>query len=146
MRRKGAAPPLYLLVIVLAPFCGSVFIAASRWFDFRHHGFDILFGYFIGATTMIIAFRMYQLPLSLGAGWAWGPRSADKAFWAGVGSISWALPWEAPSHPRDEEEAYTAAMPHSSGTPDPTAITQRPGALRRMVGDEITYVEAGGNA
>lgn len=126
-RRAGAAPPLYLLVVVLTPFFGSVFIAASRWFNFRHHGFDILFGYGIGTVTTLVAFRMYHLPLSQGAGWAWGPRSADKAFWAGVGSNSWSEPWE---HEvlglHDDENNYESALPHSTGvseSPLPQAET-----------------------
>ncbi|KAL1883887.1 hypothetical protein VTK73DRAFT_7675 [Phialemonium thermophilum] len=90
VRRQAAAPPLYLLALCVLPFFGAVFISGSRWFDFRHHGFDILFGFFIGTLTAVFAFRYYHLPLSQGAGWAWGPRSPDKAFWAGVGSFSYA--------------------------------------------------------
>jgi len=90
VRRQAAAPPVYLLVFALAPFLATIFIASSRWFDFRHHGFDILFGFSIGAITAYVAFRFYHQPLSEGAGWAWGPRSSDKAWWAGVGSFSYA--------------------------------------------------------
>ncbi|OAQ71881.1 PAP2 domain-containing protein [Purpureocillium lilacinum] len=89
MRRQAAAPPVYLLVIVLAPFCLAIFISASRWFDFRHHGFDILFGFLIGMFTAIYSFRYYHLPIMSGAGWAWGPRSEDRAFWAGVGRLGY---------------------------------------------------------
>ncbi|KAK4128327.1 PAP2-domain-containing protein [Parathielavia appendiculata] len=110
VRRQAAAPPLYLLCIAVAPFFASVFIAGSRWWDFRHHGFDIFFGYLIGTVTSVFAFRYYHLPISSGAGWAWGPRSHDKAFWAGVGSFSYAT-----DHLRgqyrsgDEEEALSAS-------------------------------------
>ncbi|KAG5994219.1 hypothetical protein E4U43_003289 [Claviceps pusilla] len=90
IRRQAAAPPVYLLAITLAPFCLAIFIAASRWFDFRHHGFDILFGFIIGITTAIYSFRYYHLPIAAGAGWAWGPRSNDRAFWAGVGRLGYA--------------------------------------------------------
>lgn len=85
VRNQAAAPPVYLLVIVVIPFFASIYIASTRWSDFRHHGFDILFGYFIGAVSAIFAFRYYHLPLSQGAGWSWGPRSRDRSFWAGVG-------------------------------------------------------------
>ncbi|KAL2783520.1 phosphatidic acid phosphatase type 2/haloperoxidase [Aspergillus keveii] len=85
LRTQAAAPPLYLLALTLAPFALSIYISASRWFDFRHHGFDILFGYFIGLVAAIYVFRYYHLPISGGPGWAWGPRSNDRAFWAGVG-------------------------------------------------------------
>ncbi|PSR78243.1 PAP2 superfamily-domain-containing protein [Coniella lustricola] len=94
-RQQAAAPPLYLLALTVVPFFTSVFIATSRWFDFRHHGFDILFGFFIGTTCAFFAFRWYHMPIMRGAGWAWGPRSADKAWWAGVGSLSYATDWEA---------------------------------------------------
>ncbi|KAG5985137.1 hypothetical protein E4U55_001106 [Claviceps digitariae] len=90
LRRQAAAPPIYLLAITLAPFCLAIFIAASRWFDFRHHGFDILFGFLIGTITAIYSFRYYHLPIMAGAGWAWGPRSNDRAFWAGVGRLGYA--------------------------------------------------------
>ncbi|KAF3075867.1 putative lipid phosphate phosphatase 3 [Trichoderma lentiforme] len=89
LRRQAAAPPVYLLVITVAPFCLAIFIAASRWFDFRHHGFDILFGFCIGVFTAIFSFRFYHLPITVGAGWAWGPRSPDRAFWAGVGRLGY---------------------------------------------------------
>lgn len=84
-RNQAAAPPVYLLVIAIIPFFASIYIASTRYSDFRHHGFDILFGYAIGTVTAIFAFRFYHLPLSQGAGWSWGPRSRDRSFWAGVG-------------------------------------------------------------
>jgi len=84
-RNQAAAPPVYLLVFAIIPFFASVYIASTRYSDFRHHGFDILFGYFIGTVTSVFAFRYYHLPISQGAGWSWGPRSRDRSFWAGVG-------------------------------------------------------------
>ncbi|KAI1811146.1 acid phosphatase/Vanadium-dependent haloperoxidase [Poronia punctata] len=90
VRRQAAAPPVYLLLLAILPFFLAVFIASSRWFDFRHHGFDILFGFIIGTITAFFAFRYYHMPIRAGAGWAWGPRSRDKAFWAGLGSWSYA--------------------------------------------------------
>lgn len=90
IRRQAAAPPIYLLCITFAPFCASIWIAASRWYDFRHHGFDILFGYLMGLATAYFAFRLYHMPMRDGAGWAWGPRSDARAFWAGVGRLGYA--------------------------------------------------------
>ncbi len=84
-RNEAAAPPLYLLVFATVPFFSSVYIASTRYSDFRHHGFDILFGYFIGTVCAVFAFRYYHLPIQTGAGWSWGPRSRDRSFWAGVG-------------------------------------------------------------
>lgn len=104
-RRQAAAPPIYLLLFSLCPFFVSIFISSTRWFDFRHHGFDILFGYFIGLVISIFSFRFYHLPISSGAGWAWAPRSADRAFWAGVGNSSYATHSTSYSRAPDEEEA-----------------------------------------
>ena len=90
LRRQAAAPPVYLLVLALVPFYVSVWIAASRWYNFRHHGFDILSGYLIGLAAAFFGFRYYHLPVGGGAGWAWGPRSRGRAFWAGVGRLGYA--------------------------------------------------------
>ncbi|RFN47598.1 hypothetical protein FIE12Z_8138 [Fusarium flagelliforme] len=90
LRRQAAAPPIYLLALGLVPFGLSIFIAGSRWHDRRHHGFDILFGYLMGLIAAIFAFRYYHLPIRAGAGWAWGPRSDERAFWAGVGRHGYA--------------------------------------------------------
>jgi membrane-associated phospholipid phosphatase len=89
-RNQAAAPPLYLLVVAIIPFFLSIYISSTRYSDFRHHGFDILFGYFIGTVTAVLAFRLYHLPINRGAGWAWGPRSKDRSFWAGIGVGSYA--------------------------------------------------------
>lgn len=129
VRRQAAAPPLYLLLICIIPWFASIFIASSRWFDFRHHGFDILFGYIIGLVSAFFAFRYYHLPLSQGAGWAWGPRSRDKAFWAGVGSYSYATDHNVGEYYRagDEEEALGPdSLVHGS--------YGRPGQLGRGTG------------
>lgn len=84
-RNQAAAPPLYLLAIAFVPTAVAIYIASTRYSDFRHHGFDILFGLFVGTVNAIFAFRFYHLPISRGAGWAWGPRSPTRAFWAGIG-------------------------------------------------------------
>lgn len=76
---------MYLLVLTCIPWFASIYIASTRWSDFRHDGFDILFGYLIGLICAVFAFRYYHLPISQGAGWSWGPRSRDRSFWAGVG-------------------------------------------------------------
>ena len=109
VRRQAAAPPIYLLLIAVLPFFTAIFIASSRWFDFRHHGFDILFGFIIGTITAIFSFRYYHLPISAGAGWAWGPRSHDKAFWAGVGSYSYATDKKRWGPSGDEERMPVSA-------------------------------------
>jgi membrane-associated phospholipid phosphatase len=89
-RNQSAAPPLYLLVTIAVPLLTSIYVTSTRYSNFRHHGFDLLFGFFLGTVTAIYSFRLYHLPISQGAGWAWGPRSRDRAFWAGIGVGSYA--------------------------------------------------------
>lgn len=134
VRRQAAAPPLYLLLIACLPFFAAVFIASSRWFDFRHHGFDILFGFLIGTISSFFAFRYYHLPISTGAGWAWGPRSPDKAFWAGVGSYSYATDRVHSTYRSgDEEEALEAVgEPYGRGT----GMSGAPPSVRKAPTDE----------
>ncbi|PHH59765.1 hypothetical protein CDD81_2603 [Ophiocordyceps australis] len=121
LRRQAAAPPVYLLAITLVPFCLAIFIAASRWFDFRHHGFDILFGFLIGVITAIYSFRYYHLPIMAGAGWAWGPRSSDRAFWAGVGRMGYVG-----SRAEFDSRVENAADLGESSELQPPANTQQP--------------------
>jgi len=120
VRRQAAAPPIYLLVLATLPFFLSVFIASTRWFDFRHHGFDIIFGYLIGVMTAFFGFRYYHLPINSGAGWAWAPRSADRAWWAGVGCYSYAMK-NTEDRGGDEEEVISMVpitQGDSTGTED----------------------------
>ncbi|KAK2590249.1 hypothetical protein QQS21_012065 [Conoideocrella luteorostrata] len=84
--RHGASAPLYLLAISLVPFATAVFVAASRWFDFQHHGWDIVVGFLLGTATSILSFRYYHLPSSSGSSWARVARHQNRAFWAGPGS------------------------------------------------------------
>ncbi|KAJ5186392.1 hypothetical protein N7449_011156 [Penicillium cf. viridicatum] len=85
VRKRGAAPPVYLMLIAFVPTATACFIATSRWFNYRHHGFDILFGSALGIFFAYIGFNMYHLPIRRGAGWAWGARSRRRAFLRGVG-------------------------------------------------------------
>lgn len=114
VRLQAAAPPLYLLLIACLPTFGAIFIAGSRWFDYRHHAFDIIVGFLIGVIGAVFAFRYYHLPISQGAGWAWGPRSQDKAYWAGVGSYSYATSKNDWARAGDEEEAAVVATSHAT--------------------------------
>ncbi|XXG98711.1 WD40 repeat protein [Hypoxylon texense] len=134
VRRQAAAPPLYLLLITVLPFFTAIFIASSRWFDFRHHGFDILFGFLIGTITAWFAFRFYHLPIRSGAGWAWGPRSHDKAFWAGLGSWSYATDKKHWVRPGDETERMTGHR----------ADDIELGMRYRSKGDEPSHAESSG--
>ncbi|MCJ1461659.1 hypothetical protein MMC07_000256 [Pseudocyphellaria aurata] len=85
LRNHAAAPPAYLLVLALFPICVAVYISATRYSDFRHHGFDIIVGSLMGILAAWAGFRWYHLPIRRGAGWSWGPRSAGRAWGVGVG-------------------------------------------------------------
>lgn len=89
IRYQNAAPPVYTLVFVLVPVCAAIYITSTRFTDFRHFGFDMLFGTLIGVTCAWFSFRWYHLPITRGAGWAWGPRSYDRAWGIGVGRGSY---------------------------------------------------------
>ncbi|KAI4946007.1 hypothetical protein J4E91_007449 [Alternaria rosae] len=89
IRYQNAAPPVYTLVLILVPICAAIYITSTRFTDFRHFGFDMLFGTLIGVTCAWFSFRWYHLPITRGAGWAWGPRSYDRAWGIGVGRGSY---------------------------------------------------------
>ncbi|KAL8925969.1 MAG: hypothetical protein Q9172_001972 [Xanthocarpia lactea] len=86
LRYQSAAPPVYLLVPPLIPICLAIYICATRYTDFRHHGFDIIFGALMGIFLSWFGFRMYHLPIRRGDGASWGPRSEGKAFGTLLGS------------------------------------------------------------
>ncbi|KAL2872126.1 phosphatase PAP2 family protein [Aspergillus lucknowensis] len=85
IRTQGAAPPVYLVIFAFVPWAVAFFISASRWFDYRHHGFDIIFGSLMGVVFAWVGFRLYSPPITRGAGWSWGARSRDHAFFKAVG-------------------------------------------------------------
>jgi hypothetical protein len=85
IRYQNAAPPVYTVVFVLIPIASAIYITSTRYTDFRHFGFDMLFGTLIGVVCAWFSFRLYHLPITRGAGWAWGPRSYQRAWGIGVG-------------------------------------------------------------
>ncbi|PLB38761.1 PAP2 domain protein [Aspergillus candidus] len=85
LREQGAAPPIYMVIVAFVPWAVAWFISASRWFDHRHHAFDIIFGSVMGMVFAWVAFRLYHIPIMRGAGWAWGPRNRSHALYKGVG-------------------------------------------------------------
>lgn len=108
LRTRAAAPPVFLLLFTLVPFCLAIVIAATRWFNYRHHGFDILFGFLIGTICAIYSFRYYHMPIQDGAGWAWGPRNPHRAFWAGVGNLGYGSHRDVENRAESADvEAYT---------------------------------------
>ena len=85
-RDEAAAPPIYLLILPLIPICVATYISSTRFSDFRHHGFDIIFGAIEGLIFSWGSFRIYHIPVTRGDGWAWGPRSASRAFGVSIGT------------------------------------------------------------
>ena len=84
-RSQSAAPPIYLLVIVLIPVGAAIYISSTRFADYHHHGFDVLTSSILGLVCAWVAFRWYHMPIRRGAGWAWGPRSESRAFGIRIG-------------------------------------------------------------
>ena len=62
--QDATAPPAYLLPVAYIPFGVAIFIAGTRYFDFRNHGFDVLSGAAVGTLTAWFGFRLYHPPLS----------------------------------------------------------------------------------
>ncbi|MCJ1482528.1 hypothetical protein MMC06_002694 [Schaereria dolodes] len=85
LRSQAAAPPTYLIVLAFIPIGTALYIASTRWSDFKHHGFDIIFGSLMGFLLAWGSFRWYHAPIRRGAGWSWGARSVAKAWGVGVG-------------------------------------------------------------
>ena len=81
-----AAPPIYLLVIAFIPFCSATYIAASRWADNQHTGWDILAGTVIGIFFGWLGFRWYFPSLQSLRAVSWAPRSKNRTFYGGLGS------------------------------------------------------------
>lgn len=85
LRSQAAAPPVYLLILAFLPIGTAFYISITRWSDYRHAGFDIISGAILGSFFAWFGFRWYHLPLRNGAGWSWGARSKDRAFYTGLG-------------------------------------------------------------
>ena len=70
--KSAAAPSYYQLAIAFVPVGTAFFVASSRWSDYRHHGFDIIFGSLLGAAFAWLGFWWYHLPVKGDAVWASG--------------------------------------------------------------------------
>lgn len=88
-RRQAAAPPIYLVVFPLIPICLAIYVSSTRYSDFMHHGFDIISGAILGIASAWLGFRWYHMPITRGGGWAWAPRSYDRAFGKGFGTLTY---------------------------------------------------------
>lgn len=82
---QAATPPNYGLLLFLIPLFVAAYIASTRYSEYWHDGFDVISGSLIGITTAWFSFRWYHLPISRGQGWAWGPRTHNRAFAIRVG-------------------------------------------------------------
>ena len=85
----AAGPPTWLLFLIYIPVGVAVYITGSRFFEYYHHGFDVVFSSLFGIIAACIGFRWYHGPIGRSAGWAWSPRSRDRAFGVGVGSLGY---------------------------------------------------------
>ncbi|TLD34670.1 PAP2 domain-containing protein [Venturia nashicola] len=112
IRNQAAAPPVYLLALPLVPICAALYITATRFFQFHHHGFDILFGSFIGMASSWFSFRWYHLPIRQGSGWSWGARSRDRAWIVPVGVESYVGPEGWSSKKSDEKQVVNGNHNH----------------------------------
>ncbi|KAJ6112364.1 hypothetical protein N7512_007688 [Penicillium capsulatum] len=122
-RNRGAAPPVLMMIIAFVPTATAFFIAASRWANYRHHTFDILFGSAMGITFAWVGFRMYHLPIRRGAGWAWGPRGRQRAFLRGIGF---------PSSLGTDSWSYTRDTRRGPGDADIEDIPMQASAAERV--------------
>ena len=114
LRQQAAAPPTFLIILPLICISIPTYVTSTRFSDFRHHGFDILFGSLMGILISYISFRMYHLPIRRGAGWSWGPRSASRAWGISVGTPGYVGDQERLTKKRDVETGI--GMSHSSVT------------------------------
>lgn len=69
-----------------------------------HHGFDIIAGAILGIASAWLGFRWYHMPIQRGGGWAWAPRSHDRAFARGFGVLTYVNNEEAVSNDRRDIE------------------------------------------
>lgn len=107
LRRQNAAPPLYLVALILVPFAVAVYIATTRYQDGKHHGFDVILSSIIGSISGYLGFRLYHLPIGQSAGRSWGPRARDRAFGVKIGVLSYAEPLENERRTEDIEIGHT---------------------------------------
>ena len=103
---SAATPPNYGLLIVLIPLGVATYIASTRYTEFWHFGFDVISGSLVGILSAWFSFRWYHLPVRHGQGWAWGPRTRDRAFaiGVGVGNYVGSEGWESSKSPRRHVE------------------------------------------
>ena len=60
---RTTTAPAILLPLPYIPIGLAIFIAGTRYFDFRNHGFDVLAGSAVGTMTAWFGFRLYHSPV-----------------------------------------------------------------------------------
>ncbi|KAF2471951.1 PAP2-domain-containing protein [Lindgomyces ingoldianus] len=139
IRNHAAAPPVYTLVVILVPIGSAIYISSTRFTDYRHHGFDIIFGSLIGIVCAWFSFRWYHPPIRRGAGWSWGPRSYQRAWGIGVG-VGGYVGTEGWTH-RTEPQEEVHDGPAFNGNKG-VADSGEQAELPRTTGDHRNYVFA----
>jgi hypothetical protein len=135
IRNQAAAAPVYTLVLVLVPIASAIYISSTRFTDYRHHGFDIIFGALIGIICSWFSFRWYHLPIQTGAGWAWGPRTYQRAWGIGVGVGAY-VGTEGWSHKGESENRAQELTSMANGNGGVTASERQAEGLRTTQGAE----------
>ena len=130
IRYQNAAPPVYTLIIMFIPIGSAIYIVSTRFTDFRHFGFDILFGSLIGITCSWFSFRFYHLPITRGAGWSWGPRSYNRAWGIGVGQGSYVGTEGWSKHSRSETAPRIRGEGHERLPENELELTVNPASRR----------------
>lgn len=115
---RAAAPPLFGIALFLIPICVAFYICSTRYVDFKHQGIDIFSGSLLGVITAWVGFRLYHGSLTRGEGWAWNPRSTDRAFAVSSGQDGWTGPGSfvrqrEVRNSRDSEAALAGPSPMS---------------------------------
>lgn len=77
---KPSAPSLLFLFLPYVPLGLAIFIAGTRYFDFRNHGFDVIAGAAVGAVTAWFGFRWYHPSLSAQSHGPWIPRNNNAPY------------------------------------------------------------------
>lgn len=52
-------PQMLTLAVVATPMLLATYVASTRWSDYRHHGFDVLFGAFEGVVCALVGWGWY---------------------------------------------------------------------------------------
>lgn len=79
-RQSGAAVPIYGYIFILLPILLAIYIASTRYQEFKHAGVDITVGSLVGSAFAVLGYRSYHSSLTKGCAWTWAPRSEEHAF------------------------------------------------------------------